>query len=101
MDGLQNCINRFKHGTFEERILLRNSDDSREYKRHHAHIFRKAAPGRLKTSRNPGSLIDRALGKGTMSAGVAFQARLFGCQQLAKEDVTRCEEQNGAIRESG
>ena len=74
-DSLEHSVDRFEHGSFEERIAGRNSHHTGEDKGHHPHVFRIPAAGRLESRGDSGAFVLLALGECAMAAGMAFEAR--------------------------
>ena len=75
-DGLEDGIDGFLHGAFEEGVLARDFDDAGQDKGHDANIFRVATAGGFEARRDAGEVfVLRTLGEGVMAAGMAIHAR--------------------------
>jgi hypothetical protein len=73
--GLENGVDGFQHGAFEERITVWNLHKAREHKGHDADVFRIASARRFESGSDTGALVLGTLGKCMMAAGMAFEAR--------------------------
>ena len=87
VDGLEDGIDGFLHGAFDEGVSGRDFDDAGQDEGHDAHVFRITAAGRLETRSDAGAFVLGALGKGAMAAGVASQTRNMMMQGDAVADA--------------
>ena len=73
-DAFEDGVDRFQHGSLDERCGHRDLDDARHAKVGHAHIPGITAPGRFKPCGDAGLFVLEALGVGVMPAIVALAA---------------------------
>ena len=73
-DGLEDGVDRFLHGAFDEGVSAGDFNDTGKNEGHDANILGVAAAGGLEAGGDAGAFVLGTLGEGAMAAGVAAEA---------------------------